>query len=333
MTGLLGLGIADVCVLDRADDYLCLHQALPGESQRYNLARKCPINLFDLPFGPSDVDPDDPADLLGEFFHHMLIHGLSLLASDEESKLSKNEEAYLLSVARATYAQCGMTSAAIRSDPATLLVPASSESLRRSLLERLESAAYLFEGGHTSISLSKPLTIFSTKEVEPRWYPLMMYVVQNFLMRHRALRQDERYLSYVVEEASYLLKHPAGRLALEYGSREFRKYGIQLVTVSQHPRDFLETGQVVLANAYTVFFLGMEHTTADLLNLPEELKRIITQRLPGHGVLRFGNEYAPLVIWSNPVYRSIFTTDPTERRALRQQARRETMNKEENQHP
>src|SRR5207248_1460467 len=64
--------------------------------------------------------------------------------------------------------------------------------------------------GQTSISLEKPLTVFSIHELNDKWYPLMTFTVQNFLMRHRALHQDEHYLAYVVEEASYMLKHPAG---------------------------------------------------------------------------------------------------------------------------
>jgi hypothetical protein len=332
VTGFMGLGLADVCVLDKDDDYLPLHEAMRGESQRYNLARSCPINLFDIPFGPADVDPDDPADILAEFFDNSLITGLSLLVTDEDTKLSKSEEAYLISVARAVYEALGITSEAIRQNPQTLLkpvptladfiakmqvMPSSSESMRQSLLERLEKAAYLFQGGQTSISLEKPLTIFSIKELDSKWFALMTYIIQNFLMRHRALRQDDRYLAYVVEEASYLLKNAAGRRYLESGSRGFRKLGIAQITLSQHPRDFLEAGQVVLSNAGTVFFLGMQRTAVEKLNLPEELERILIDSVPGKSVLRIGNEYAPLTIWENPVYRTIFTTDPVERRAMR----------------
>jgi hypothetical protein len=340
-TGFMGLGLADVVVLDKDDDFLPMHEELRGESQRYNLARSCPINLFDIPFGPADVDPDDPADILAEFFDNSLITGLSLLVTDEDTKLSKSEDAYLISVARAVYASNGITSETIRQNPETLLkpaptladfiakmqvMPASSESMRQSLLERLEKAAYLFQGGQTSISLEKPLTIFSIKDLDERWYGLMTYVVQNFLMRHRALRQDDRYLAYIVEEASYLLKNAAGRRYLESGSRSFRKLGIAQITLSQHPRDFLEAGQVVLSNAGTVFYLGMQRTAVEKLNLPEELERILIESTPGQCVLRIGNEYAPLTIWENPVYRAIFTTDPVERRAMRLKA--QTRNKQ-----
>jgi Helicase HerA, central domain len=333
--GLMGLGMADVCVLDKDNDYLALHEELPGESQRYNLARNCPINPFDIPFGPEDVNPDDPADLLAEFFDNALMTALALLVTDEETKLTKGEEAYLMSVARATYADEGITSEKIRQFPDTLLLPAptladftvkmrtlpaSSESMRQSLLERLEKASYLFHGS-TSVSLEKPLTIFSINELDEKWFALMTYVVQNFLMRHRALKQDDRYLAYIVEEASYLLRNAAGRRYLERGSRGFRKLGIAQITLSQHPRDFLEAGQVVLSNAGTVFYLGMERNAVEQLHLAEELERVLIEGIPGQCVVRIGNEYAPLTIWSNPVYRAIFTTDPAERRALRKHQR------------
>ena len=76
-TGLMGLGIADVVVLDKDDDYLPLHEELGDESQRYNLARGCPINLFDIPYGPQDVDPQDPQDLFSEFLANSLMTALS----------------------------------------------------------------------------------------------------------------------------------------------------------------------------------------------------------------------------------------------------------------
>lgn len=236
-----------------------------------------------------------------------------------------------MTVARATYAAKGITTETIRQAPETLLLPApiladflaqmrempaSSEPMRQSLLERLEKAAYLFQGP-TSISLEKPLTIFSIKGLDEKWFALMTYVVQNFLLRHRATRQDERYLAYVVEEASYLLRNAAGRRYLEKGSRGFRKLGIAQITLSQHPRDFLEAGQVVLSNAGTAFYLGMERSAVEKLHLAEELERQLLEGIPGHGVLRIGNDYMPLTVWSNPVYRALFTTDPAERRAMR----------------
>ena len=338
-TGIMGLGIADVVVLDRDDDYLPLHEYLQGESQRYNLARGCPINMFDIPFAPSDVDPDDPSDLLSEFVDNSLLAGLALLLCDADTRLSKIEEAYLMHVARNAYAQCGITSETIRSNPQTLLhpmptltdfiatmkeTPASSESLQASLIERLEKASYLFSG-QTSVSIDKVLTIFSIRELDEKWYALMTFVIQNFLMRHRALRQDERYLAYVVEEASYMLKHPAGRKYLETGSRGFRKLGIAQITLSQHPREFLTDGAVIMNNCGTACFLGMQQYAAQELHLPEELERILTAAIPGQIVMRVGNEYAAVSIAASPLHKKIFTTAPQERRKLRQRQRQQAL--------
>lgn len=101
-------------------------------------------------------------------------------------------------------------------------VPASSESLRQALLERFENVVYLFPG-QTTVEITCPLTIFNINKLDEKWYPLMIYVVQNFLQRHRALRRDDRYLAYVVVEASHILRHSAGKRYLESGSRGFRK--------------------------------------------------------------------------------------------------------------
>jgi predicted DNA-binding protein (UPF0251 family) len=335
VTGIMGMGIADVVVLDRDDDYLPLHEFLRNESQRYNLARGCPINFFDIPFGPQDVDPDDPGDLLAEYIDNQLLVGLTLLICDADTRLSKIEEAYLMHVARAAYAAKGITSEAIRHDPSTLLrpmptladfietmkvTPASSAAMQASLIERLEKASYLF-GGQTSISLDKPLTVFSIRELDEKWYPLMTFTVQNFLMRHRVLRQDERYLAYVVEEASYMLKHPAGRKYLESGSRGFRKLGIAQFTLSQHPREFLQEGAVILNNAGTAFYLGMQPSAMQELRLSPELERTLTEAVPGQVVMRCGNEYAAVTISASSKHRTIFTTDPQERRRLRERSR------------
>ncbi len=331
VNGIMGLGIADVVVLDRDDDYLPFHEHLQGESQRYNLARGCPMNFFDLPYAPSDVDPDDPSDLLSEFIDNSLLAGLTLLLCDADTRLSKVEEAYLMHVARNTYAKAGITSEAIRSTPEILRgpmptladfigcmkrTPASSKAMCESLIERLTSASYLFSG-QTSVSIDKPLTVFSIRDLDEKWYALMTFTVQNFLLRHRALREAERYLAYVVEEASYMLKHPAGRKYLETGSRGFRKLGIAQITLSQHPREFLTDGAVIMNNCGTAFFLGMQQYAVQELHLPEELERTLTAAIPGQVVMRVGNEYAAVEIQASPLQKKIFTTAPQERRNKR----------------
>src|SRR5450755_1054282 len=332
--GLLSAKIADAVVLDRDGDYDAIHEYLRGESQLFNLAGACPVNILDIPYGPADVNLDDPVDLLAEFLDNHLLIGLALLYGET---LSKAQEAFLTHAARAAYAAKGITMEAIRRDPKTLLreppvfadliaamkdVPASSESIRLTLLERFEQVAYLFPG-QTTIEITCPLTIFNIHTLDEKWYPLMIYVVQNFLQRHRALRRDDRYLAYVVEEASYMLKHPAGKRYLESGSRGFRKLGIAQFTLSQHPADFLEDGQVIISNAGTCFFLGMQRHAAQKLKLAEELERVLEEGVPGRAILRCGREYAAIdVAKQSPLHRAIFTTDPRERRLLQEHKQR-----------
>lgn len=328
--GLLSAKIADAVVLDRDGDYDAIHEYLRGESQRFNLAGACPINLLDIPYGPADVNLDDPIDLMAEFIDNHLLLGLALLYGET---LTKSQEAFLTHAAREAYAAKGITMESIRRDPQTLLreppvfadliaamkdVPASSESMRQALLERFENVAYLFPG-QTTVEINCPLTIFNINKLDEKWYPLMIYVVQNFLQRHRALRRDDRYLAYVVEEASYMLRHPAGKRYLESGSRGFRKLGIAQFTLSQHPADFLEEGAVIISNAGTCFFLGMQRHAAQKLKLAEELERVLEEGVSGRAILRCGREYAAVdVAKQSPLHRAIFTTDPRERRRLQE---------------
>ncbi len=329
--GLLCAKIADAVVLDRDGDYDSIHEYLRGESQRFNLAAACPVNIMDIPYGPADVILDDFIDLLAECLDNHLLIGLALLYGET---LTKAQEAFLTHAAREAYAAKGITTLAIQRDPNVLLreppvfadliaamkhVPASSESMRLALVERFETVTYLFPG-QTTVEITCPLTIFNINTLDEKWYPLMIYVVQNFLQRHRSLRRDDRYLAYVVEEASYMLKHPAGKRYLENGSRGFRKLGIAQFTLSQHPADFLEEGQVIISNAGTCFFFGMQRHTAQKLKLAEELERVLEEGVSGRAIVRCGREYAAMdVARQSPLHRAIFTTDPRERRLLQEQ--------------
>jgi hypothetical protein len=328
--GLVCANIADAVVLDRDGDYDTIHEYLRGESQRFNLAGACPLNIMDLPYGPADVELADSIDLLAESIDNHLLIGLSLLYGEP---FTKAQEAFLAQAARTAYAAKGITSEAIRREPQTLLcespvfadlltamkdVPASSESDRVALLERFEHVAYLFPG-QTTIQIRCPLTIFNITTLDEKWYPLMIYVVQNFLHRHRAVRGNARYLAYVVEEASYMLKHPAGRRYLENGSRGFRKRGIAQFVLSQHPEDFLSEGKVIIGNAGTCFFLGMQRHTARTLHLAGELERVLEEGMPGRAIMRCGREYAAIdIARQSRLHRALFTTDPRERRLLSQ---------------
>jgi hypothetical protein len=71
----------------------------------------------------------------------------------------------------------------------------------------------------------------------------------------------------------------------------FKKLGIAQITLSQHPRDFLETGQVVLSNAGNASYISIQQTAVEKLNLPEELERMLIESIPGQRVLHTSNEY------------------------------------------
>jgi hypothetical protein len=328
--GLLCNRIADAVVLDKDGDYDAIHTFLGQASQRFNLSGSIPLNLLTLPYGPEDVDRTERVDLLAEFIENYALIGLALLYREE---FSQAQEAFLSVALRETFARKGITTEAIWKNPQTLLhkppvfsdliavmkeIPAATEALRHSLVERFEHVTYLFHE-QEEIAIDTPLTIFNIQRLDEKWYPLVTYVIQTYLMRHRALRRDERYLAYVIEEASFLLRHPAGKRYLESGSRGFRKLGIAQFVVSQHPADFLEEGQIILANSATNVFLGMQRHTARKLHLAEELEQVLEDAVPGRAVMRCGREYAALDIsQGSSLHHTILTTDPVEQKALRQ---------------
>ena len=228
-------------------------------------------------------------------------------------------------VARMLYARFGYTNETIRQTPSIVTghmptlsdfietmkeIPAPREDMRTSLLGRFEKASYLFSG-QTQASIDKPLTVFSIRDLDEKWYALMTFTVQNFLMRHRAFHHSGRYLAYVVEEASFLLRHPAGRTYLENASRGFRKLGIAQFTLSQNPQEFLSNGAVLMNNCGAALYLGMQSYVARELHLQHDLEQAVTAQRRGHGIIRVGNEYAPIAIRTTLLHRKLFSTKPS----------------------
>jgi hypothetical protein len=327
-TGLMGTGVVDVVALDKDDDYLGLHEALgPQESQRFDLARGFPFSPCTLPFLPEDARKAEPGvDLLAEHINNQLIPFYHMTFANPGSVLDKDVEAYMARVSLEHYAAAGFTNEEIWRDPNALLRPAPLFSLlgktiekvraptrdmKMSLLERLERVTSLFKE-ETTIAPGRLLTVFSIHDLDEALYPLMIWAASNFVARNRAELRYKRSLLYVIEEASFMLKNPAGRRYLEQSSRAFRKLGVSQVTISQHPDDFLEEGKVIVSNAGTAFFLGMETAAIAKLKLSPALARILANARPGEMLMRIGNEYAHIRVAASPQEHAIYTTDPIE---------------------
>jgi hypothetical protein len=332
--GLMTTGNVDCVVIDRDGDYDPLCEWLgENESQYIKLAQGCPINPFDLPFTPQDILEGEGQDFLSEHIDNSLLTFLSMLLTDVS--LSKHEEAVLYQTLVKAYTKAGLTNEEILRDPNTLYRPAplfsdlitilgaTRQTDAISLAERLEKSSYLFKN-HTDVSLDKPLTVFSIKGLDDSQYPLMIYTVKNFVNRNRAQLRYERFLLFLIEEASFMLRHPRGRKYLEESSRGVRKFGIAQATISQHPNDFLRDGEVIVANAGTCFFLGMDSSAIEKLKLTPELERVLAQAKPGECVCRIGNEYSHFRVVASPEEHKLFTTDPGEQMQARAQKKVKT---------
>lgn len=335
--GLMGQGNVDCVVIDKDGDYDPLCEYLgEKESQYIRLAHGCPLNPFDLPFTPQEVMAGEKGqDFLSEHIDNSLITFLSMLLSDD-SLLSKHEEALLYQALLKTYARVGLSNEEITRDPSVLearqaplfsdivkVLRGTVRSDEFALADCLEKSSYLFRSA-TSVDLEKALTVFSIQGLDEAQYPLMIYTVKNFLTRNRAQLRYERFLLFLIEEASFMLRHPRGRKYLEESSRGVRKYGIAQATISQHPNDFLRDGEVIVANAGTCFFLGMETSAIEKLNLTPRLERVLTQARRGEVVCRIGNEYSHFRVVASPDEHKLFTTDPQELMAARAKKQHKT---------
>ncbi len=96
-----------------------------------------------------------------------------------------------------------------------------------------------------------------------------------------------------------------------------REQGIAQVTISQHPSDFLEDGKIIVANAGTCFFLGMEMSAIEKLKLTPQLERVLAAARPGELMCCIGIEYAHFRVLASLEEHKLFKTDPFEQMKAR----------------
>jgi len=204
--------------------------------------------------------------------------------------------------------------------------PTATSEQGAGLLARLERVAYLFRG-QTSVRLDRPLTIFSIKGLHERWYAFMTFIVGQFLLRHRAVRHDERYLAYLVEEASYLFSHPAAEDAGAWGAQLSQTWDCPDHAQSD-PQEFLREGAVILQNAGTSLFLGNERACGPRTAPACRAGRTAHDAPAGEAVMRMGQASAASPSPPSPLHRRLFSTTRSSRARVVTRRRALTREKE-----
>jgi len=202
------------------------------------------------------------------------------------------------------------------------------------LLEVFRHGSLQYLDGPTTVSLEgSPLTL-DLHAVPPEQLPFhLTYALDALTARVRA---DDRPKLLVVDEAHYLVRHPATAEFLDRLVRHVRHYRAGLLLLSQNPDDFLTTGagRSLLRNLRATVLLHLSEVstgTRDFFQLTAaEAEWLPRTRLPGEagyseGLLRFGAGHLPLAIvastpefeWLESLLGPGEAPEPPEARSLR----------------
>ena len=173
------------------------------------------------------------------------------------------------------------------------------------LLEVFRHGSLQFFDGPTTVSLDgSPITL-DLHDVPPEQMPFhLTYALDALTAR---LRADDRPKLMVVDEAHYLLRHPATAEFLDQLVRHVRHYHTGLLVLSQNPDDFLTTaaGRSLLRNLRATILLRLAEVstgTQDFFQLtPAESEWLPRARFRGkagyaEALLRFGPGHLPIAI-------------------------------------
>jgi conjugal transfer ATP-binding protein TraC len=173
------------------------------------------------------------------------------------------------------------------------------------LLEVFRAGSLQYLDGPTTVSLEGSPLALDLHSVPPEQMPFhLTYALDALTAR---LRADDRPKLLVVDEAHYLVRHPATAEFLDQLVRHVRHYRAGLLLLSQNPDDFLATpaGRSLLRNLRATVLLRLSEVstaTRDFFQLTAaEADWLPKTRLPveagySEGLLRFGAGHLPLAI-------------------------------------
>ncbi|MCG2685768.1 ATP-binding protein [Candidatus Parcubacteria bacterium] len=315
----------EILVIDPEAEYERVCDALNGEYIRFSPTNPTKLNPFELPQIKSDENE------LG-----LKILSLHTLIKIMCGQLSPGEEAILDRALIATYRLKGITT-----DPATqtkeppilsdlhqvLLKMDSSEA--KSLSQRLErytqgSLAGIFDQ-HSTMDLTNPFTVFSTRDLEDVLRPIAIYIILDFIWTRIKRELKKRVL--VVDEAWYLMQHPDSAAFMYSIAKRARKYYLGLTTITQDVQDFLgsDYGKAIVTNSSLQILLKQHPAAIDLVGqtfyLSEGEKRLLLACDVGEGIFFAGANHVAIRIVASPEEHQLITTKPSELLEMRQAAK------------
>ncbi|MFH1896043.1 MAG: ATP-binding protein [bacterium] len=308
---------AEVLVIDPEQEYQRLCESVQGEYIEFSQNSKEKINPFDLSGVFEEGENELGTKILSLHTLFKIIFG----------KITPSAEAVLDKALIQTYKLKGITT-----EPATQnKEPPILEDLYKVLLGQIEpearemavqlepyikgSLAGIFSEQST-VDITNPFTVFSTRNLEDKLRPTAMYIVLDFIWTRIKKQLKKRIL--VVDEAWYLMQYPDSAMFLYSIAKRARKYYLGLTTITQDVEDFLnnEYGWAIVKNA-SLQILFKQHPAAidklgEVFYLSEGEKRFLLSADVGEGLFFAGSNHVAIKVVASPKEHNLITTKPQE---------------------
>ncbi|MDZ4832508.1 MAG: ATP-binding protein [Candidatus Melainabacteria bacterium] len=243
------------------------------------------LNPFDL--GPDDYDKNGGPT--SEKISNLLSLLDLMLAPEGREELRMEDKSILDKLIRLTYAISLTEKGRVptMTDLANVIEQTADiepDNQQRAILKMLSRSLSLFTktgafgglvDGYTNVDTTKPFIVFDTRDVnEPRLERIAVYMLAEFIRRTASeCKKNDVRLAAIIDEASTLMRFPAGARLLDDLSRRSRHYGMMLVSITQQLKDFFQQSKQadsVVKNAHMKILLRQD--ASDLALLKEALR-------------------------------------------------------------
>jgi type IV secretory pathway VirB4 component len=198
------------------------------------------------------------------------------------------------------------------------------------LLEPWVTGAYSMFNHQTNIELTKSLISFDISALGKAMFTPMMAIAMDFIDGKIRANYERKML--VVDEAHRVLHNEIARAMLETTVREARHFNTGVTIISQSAEDFLQypEGRVIIENSIINVLMRHDKITEQMQNYPgfnftpEERQVILYAATGAEGysecLFMCGNTKTPMVVKAFPFEHPVITTQPSELKALSEQA-------------
>ena len=286
-------------VIDPENEYIELAEGLGTDGEVFKVSRETPINVMGLELYNQD-SVKDHVESLKQFFHifiedhnfgkggtlgELLLNYYNEFALGNKKRISEiNLESFLDFISQ-------------YNDQAKFAGLIDNLQVLR---KDREYGGYFC--GTTNFRITKPLTVFSLKDVEsnPQVFNASMIIISNLFLSI-AHRKDRRRMLIVDETWKFFANPVSCEMLVAFGGMA-RKWRLGLTCITQNLTDF-NTGNgtiKIISNAQTNIIMKQSKASLEYIDdkdyyeLSENEKSILKQKEAGLGIIHRANEHVPI---------------------------------------